>query len=346
MFKSLNYSRARLARLAGVVVAVVSLVTASEMQAAEYTNFVDIKFVDIPAGSFKMGSCKVTTAMQKDNKRRVFLGLTPRTADCEIDNPNANDNETPQHTVNIRAFRMGQTPITLGQFKKYVAAIDAADGSSGWNLVNDEFKKLNAYGDNAPVVQISWLEAKEFTEWLNDSKPANDHHVYRLASEAEWEYACHAGGNHTYCGSDNGDAIGWIDRYNNPHQRDVATKAPNAWGLYDMTGNVWEWVEDVYHETYKGAPLDGSAWTSVNLASQKAVPIIASGNQAVPDGPSHVVPARAGKVWKRDTTTDRVLRGGSWRFGPEFARATYRLNAGPGNWYYGNGFRIAATLPK
>lgn len=364
MFESLNRSRPGLAQLVVSLFAAASLTLASGLvQAGGFTNFANMKFIDIPAGSFKMGSCKVTTEMRKDNKRRVFLGLPPRSTGCETDNPNVNDNETPQHTVNIRAFRMGQTPVTLGQFKQYVAAIGATDGSSGWNLVNDEFKKLNAYGDNAPVVQVSWLEAKEFIDWLNHSKPADDHHVYRLATEAEWEYACRANGNHAYCGSDNGDEVGWIDRNNNPHQRDVATKAPNAWGLYDMTGNVWQWVEDAYHDTYVGAPTDGSAWTAVNLASQNAAALIAGGNQGAAEGPARAVRvstqfsdeqkeydaavrARRGKAWKRDTTTARVLRGGSWRFGYEFARATYRLSGAPGNWYYGNGFRVAATLPK
>ena len=352
-------------RLAERMVTLSALLCAALMagvaHAGDYTNFANMKFVDIPAGSFKMGSCKVTAEMRQDNKRRVFLGLAPRSTGCDVDNPNVNDNETPQHTVNIRAFQMGKTPVTLGQFKQYVAAIGATDGSSGWNLVNDEFKKLNAYGDNAPVVQVSWLEAKEFIDWLNHSKPADDHRVYRLSSEAEWEYACRAGGNHAYCGSNNGDEVGWIDRNNNQHQHDVATKAPNAWGLYDMTGNVWQWVEDAYHETYAGAPLDGSAWTAVTASSQNAAPLIAGATQGAADGPARAVRvskfsdeqqeydaamrARRGKAWKRDTTTARVLRGGSWRFGYEFARATYRLSGAPGNWYYGNGFRVAATLP-
>lgn len=330
--------------------------------AGEFTNFANIKLVDIPAGSFKMGSCKVTTEMRKDNKRRTFLGLPTRSTGCDVDNPAVNDNETPQHAVSIRAFQMGKTHVTLGQFKKYVAAVGASDGSSGWNLINDEFKKLNAYGDNAPVVQVSWLEAKEFVDWLNKSKPPEDHHIYRLPSEAEWEYACRANINQAYCGSDNGDEVGWIDRNKNQHQHDVAMKAPNAWGLYDMTGNVWQWVDDAYHETYIGAPVDGRAWTAITAASQNAVPLISDGSPLAVPGNAGVVKvstsftdeqtrydaaerAHRGKAWKRDTTTARVLRGGSWRFGPEFARATYRLSGAPGNWYYGNGFRIAASLP-
>jgi len=363
MFELLFCSRPRVGQWVGTSLVALSLSLASSLaQAGEFTNFANIKLVDIPAGSFKMGSCKVTTEMRKDNKRRAFLGLPIRSTGCDTDNPNVNDNETPQHAVNVRAFKMGKTHVTLGQFKQYVAAIGASDGASGWNLINDEFKKLNAYGDNAPVVQVSWLEAKEFIDWLNKSKPADDHHVYRLPSEAEWEYACRAGGNHAYCGSDNGDEVGWIDRNKNQHQHDVATKAPNAWGLYDMSGNVWQWVEDAYHETYIGAPADGRSWTAITSSSQNAAPLISDGSPSGANGPARAVKvstsfvdeqakydadvkAHRGKAWKRDTTTARVLRGGSWRFGPEFARATYRLSGAPGNWYYGNGFRIAATLP-
>ena len=363
MFELLNNSRPRVVQWFGPSLVALSLILVNApAHSGEFTNFANIKLVDIPAGSFKMGSCKVTAEMRKDNKRRVFLGLPTRSTGCDTDNPNVNDNETPQHTVNIHAFQMGQTHVTLGQFKQYVAAVGASDGSSGWNLINDEFKKLNAYGDNAPVVQVSWLEAKEFVEWLNQAKPANDHRIYRLPSEAEWEYACRAGSSHAYCGSDNGDEVGWMDRNKNQHQHDVATKAPNAWGLYDMTGNVWQWVEDAYHETYIGAPADGHAWTSVTQSSQNAVPVVGDSADASAAGQAHAVRvstkfvdeqkqydaavrAHRGKAWKRDTTTARVLRGGSWRFGPEFGRATYRLGGAPGNWYYGNGFRIAATLP-
>lgn len=345
-------------------ISVFALCAATHVQAGEFTNFIGIKLVDIPAGSFRMGSCKVTKELIKENRKRVFLEIPPIELDCQADGRNVNDNETPQHLVNIQAFRMGATHVTLGQFNKYLAAVGAADASTGWNIINDEFKRLNSFGDNAPVVQVSWHEAKEFIEWINASKPADDHHIYRLASEAEWEYSCNAGEVHAYCGSDNLNEVGWVDRENNPHQRDVATKKPNAWGLYDMTGNVWEWVEDAYHENYVGAPNDGRAWTARATANAKTAnpdfifQSVSSGDAA---HTMHVnstayteeqrkhdeeMKAMRGMPWKRDTVTSRVLRGGSWRFDEGFARATYRLSGEPGNWYYGNGFRIAATLPK
>lgn len=347
------------------VLSVTILITASsQVYAGEYTNFIGIKLVDIPTGSFKMGSCKITKEIREENRKRKFLGFPPFKLDCIPENKLINDNETPQHLVHISAFRMGATHVTLGQYKKYLKAVEAADASSGWNIINDEFKALNAFGDNAPVVQVSWREARDFIDWLNENKPANDHHTYRFASEAEWEYACHAGKRHAYCGSDNLEEAGWVDRRNNQSQREVATKAPNAWGLYDMTGNVWEWVEDAYHENYVGAPTDGRAWTAHETASAKTVNpdfIFQATSRSTTAQPMHAsqtfyteeqrhydrkMREEKGSQWKRDTATSRVLRGGSWRFGPEFAGATYRLSGEPGNWYYGNGFRIAATLPK
>lgn len=335
----------------------------SLVHASEYTNFLGIKLVDIPAGSYKMGSCKVTKKMRKINRIRKFLGVPLLTTGCESDNANVNDNETPQHDVNIAAFMLGATPVTLGQYKKYLAAIGAEDAESGWNLINEEFKRLNSFGDDAPVVQVSWNEAREFIEWLNENKPLTDRHYYRFASEAEWEYACQAGGNHTYCGSNNLEQVGWVDLDKNSNQHAVATKAPNAWGLYDMTGNVWEWVGDIYHENYIGAPNDGTAWTTHTAASAQAHNLklqmqnIKSTSIKKPAGTMHVSNSKFieqqrkydkenhGKEWQRDTGTSRVLRGGSWRFGAYMASATYRLSGQPGNWYYGNGFRIAATLP-
>ncbi len=333
--------------------------------AGEFTNFMGMSFVNIPAGSFQMGSCKVTAEMKKENKKLIFLDLPPRYTECSESNSMVNDNETPQHTVTISAFQMGKTPVTLGQYKRYVAASGGTKGASGWNLINDDFTRYNAYGDDAPVVQVSWHEAKEFIEWLNRNKPANDRGTYHLPSEAQWEYACRAGGNHTYCGSDDVNEVAWhdgnVDHGKERHQQRVGSKAPNAWGLYDMSGNVWQWVEDSYHDNYHGAPTDGSAWTHSVLPAadhtteprreregregsprMRRVSMELNREQQEYDAAAR---AHQGSAWKRDTTTARVLRGGSWKFTADFARATYRLAASPGNWYYGNGFRVVRILP-
>ena len=201
--------------------------------------------------------------------------------------------EQPVHSVTIaKPFAIGKTEITQKQ----------------WHAVmKDDPSYFQACGDDCPVEQVSWDDAQEFIKKLN----AKTGKQYRLPSEAEWEYACRAGKQQEYCGSDIPDRVSWNGSnsgsllFNNPHP--VATKHANAFGLYDMSGNVWEWVEDNFHDNYDGAPLDGSAWV--------------------------------------DGSSLRVLRGGSWGYEPKFSRAAARTKFGPGYRYYSYGFRVARTLP-
>ncbi len=163
--------------------------------------------------------------------------------------------------------------------------------------------------------QVSWHDAREFCARLSQLKGE----IYRLPSEAEWEYACRAGQPTAYCFGDDPsqlDEYGWYgnnsgdrpldadrlwqDTNQNANQyhaqinangnrtHPVGEKKPNAWGLYDMHGNVWEWCEDKWHENYEGAPADGSAWTS--------------GSDSEP----------------------RLLRGGSWSIFAINCRSAYR----------------------
>jgi formylglycine-generating enzyme required for sulfatase activity len=170
--------------------------------------------------------------------------------------------------------------------------------------------KFSDCGDTCPVELVSWNDAKEFIQKLN----AKTGKQYRLPSEAEWEYACRAGGHQKYCGSDNVDSVAWYgSEFGNTHP--VAEKQANTFGLYDMSGNVWEWVEDSYHDNYNGAPTDGSAWQG--------------------DG------------------AKRVLRGGSWTNNANDSRSSFRLDLDPRNIRGGigyrnyiGGFRVASTLPE
>jgi len=286
--------------LAGLLAAL-CLAVASPVQAQlrETTSRIGITMVSIPAGSFQMGSCKVTSDMVGENKKRAFLGQPALSANCAGSDPNADDSEAPQHAVRVPAFQLGKTEVTLGQFKQFIAAAGRTD------LVNDDFIKYNAYGDSAPVVMVSWQDAQAFIAWLNQTEGKG----WRLPSEAEWEYACRAGGQHTYCGSNNAGSVAWYDDNSRGRQQAVASKQPNAWGLHDMSGNVWEWVQDWYHDSYRGAPTDGSAWT------------------------------RGGKQ------EYRVLRGGSWFYFARITRAANRDRNSPR--YRGNndGFRVARTAP-
>ena len=110
--------------------------------------------------------------------------------------------------------------------------------------------------DRDPAVNVSWHDAHAYVEWLSETSL----HEYRLPSEAEWEYAARAGTTTTrYWGEEKTGEYAHVDQRGTAP---VGTLKPNAFGLHDMLGNVWEWVEDCWHDNYEGAPLDGSAWTS------------------------------------------------------------------------------------
>jgi formylglycine-generating enzyme required for sulfatase activity len=205
---------------------------------------------------------------------------------------NGESDEKPVHRVTItKSFAIGKTEVTQAQ----------------WHAVmGNEPSYFTACGDACPVEQVSWNDAQEFIQKLN----AKSGKQYRLPTEAEWEYACRAGNQQEYCGSDIADSVSWNSFnsgsffFNTPHP--VATKQANAFGLYDMSGNVWEWVEDGYHDNYAGAPVDGSAWEGGSM---------------------------------------HVLRGGSWGYDQKFGRSASRSKFGPNFRYYSYGFRLARTLP-
>jgi formylglycine-generating enzyme required for sulfatase activity len=148
--------------------------------------------------------------------------------------------EQPVHTVRVASFWMGITEVTQAQWQ-------AVMGNNP-----SHFKEA---GDNAPVEMVSWDDAQEFVQKLNSLERDRCH---RLPSEAEWEYACRAGGTEETYGPV--DAIAWIAENSGGTTHAVGLKRPNAFGLYDMLGNVPEWCQDTWHPDFKGAPTDGSAW--------------------------------------------------------------------------------------
>jgi formylglycine-generating enzyme required for sulfatase activity len=156
--------------------------------------------------------------------------------------------EKPVHTVTIRyPFALAQTEVTQAQWR---------------SVMGTNPSRFQVCGDSCPVEHVSWEDAQQYVRMLSQKTGRK----YRLPSEAEWEYSCRAGKRQEYCGSDNFDDVvhrgggGLISFIGPPNT--VASKPANAWGLYDMSGNVGEWVEDCDHKTYEGAPTDGSAWTS------------------------------------------------------------------------------------
>ena len=200
-------------------------------------------------------------------------------------------NEKPLHNVTIsKPFAIGKTEVTQEQW---------------YAVMRDRPSYFSGCDDTCPVEQVSWNDVQAFIKKLN----ATTGKKYRLPSEAEWEYACRAGNQQEYCGSDNPDSVSWNGSnsgsflFKTPHP--VAKKQANAFGLYDMSGNVWEWVEDSYHENYIDAPEDGSAWTN---------------------GAMH------------------VLRGGSWGKEPEYVRAAVRSMFSDNYRDFSYGFRLALTL--
>jgi formylglycine-generating enzyme required for sulfatase activity len=162
------------------------------------------------------------------------------------------DNESPMSEVNIPAFYMAKFVVTQEQ---WVAIM-------GSNLA--------IFRENlqAPVENISWLEAQEFCRKL----AAKTQHLYRLPSESEWEYACRAGTNTAYHFGDSPTQLAdyaWFADNSNKRSHPVGAKVPNPWGLYEMHGGVWEWCEDIWHDNFNGAPADGSVWVNDGYTSRR-----------------------------------------------------------------------------
>ena len=170
--------------------------------------------------------------------------------------------ELPIHRVTLKSFAIGKTEITQAQWK-------AVMGDYYFYNNNKRILCLETLTDNCPVNMISWTDTKLFISKLNVITGKS----YRLPSESEWEYSCRAGGRHVYCGGDNLATIAtrstFFTDFGAP--KAVAGRNPNAWGLYDMSGNVYEWTEDCWNSNYNGAPADGSAWTSSGDCSARVV---------------------------------------------------------------------------
>jgi len=261
-------------------------------------NGITLEMIAIPGGSFTMGA--------------------------PLNEAQSADRERPQHLVKIQAFLMGKYAITQAQWKaiaklpKILFDLDP-DPSS--------FK-----GDNRPVENFSWYDTVEFCARLSKKTGRN----YCLPSEAEWEYACRAGTTTPfYFGQTiTTDRVNYDGKYsynNSPAGQyrkkttDVGSFPPNAFGLYDMHGNVWEWCADPWHNSYQGVPTDGSVWDENNndncyLSSINLVVNFKSDNRY------------------------RLRRGGSWLSAPVHCRAAYRYYNAPGDRGSGIGFRVVCVV--
>jgi formylglycine-generating enzyme required for sulfatase activity len=254
-------------------------------QAQSYTEDlgggVRLEMVLVPEGKFLMGS-------PTGEQGRLFT-------------------EDPQHWVTVRKFYIGKFEVTQAEWRA-VASLPAIDRELNPDL--SYFK-----GDELPVEQVSWYEAMEFCKRLS-KKTARE---YRLPSEAEWEYAARAGETGAFAFGEtitpeivnyNGDYPYAGVAAGTNRKRTLAVGSlgvANAFGLYDMHGNVEEWCLDNWHDNYNGAPLDGSAWTSGG-------------------DPEY-----------------QVYRGGSWYSSASYCRSALRSWLGPQYRFNGIGFRVVAT---
>jgi formylglycine-generating enzyme required for sulfatase activity len=274
------------------------------------SNSIGMKMVLIPAGEFMMGSGETAEQLAKafDSKAEYFAG------------------EYPQHRVRItKPFYMGQYPVTLGEFLMFYHDADyklekERDGKEDFGtLDNGEYGKSASFrpwapggwkpGMDDPVVWVTWNDAVAFCGWLSKKEGKE----YRLPTEAQWEYACRAGSTTRYCFGDSESELGDYAWYGKNLEgwgtKPVGGKRPNAWGLYDMHGNVWQWCADWYDKDYYAAsPVDD------------------------PKGP--------------DSGLGRVLRGGGWIDPAWICRSAFRRSFEPGYRFDDPGFRVARALAE
>ena len=202
--------------------------------------------------------------------------------------------EKPPHRVNIRSFALGRFEVTQGQWQAVMGR-------------NPSYFK--DCGENCPVEQVSWDDIQQYLVKLSGMTGMK----YRLASEAEWEYAARAGSTGKYSwgneiGRNQANCDGCGSQWDNKSTAPVGSFSANPFGLHDMHGNVWEWVEDVWHDGYAGAPTEGSAWTGAGDSSR------------------------------------RVLRGGSWDAIPGSLRSFGRYWYTPDNRGRDSGLRLARNV--
>jgi formylglycine-generating enzyme required for sulfatase activity len=244
-----------------------------------------------------LGGCSNKSAGSKDTKAPVAGTVVKNSGGMEfayvpaggfqMGSSNADPNEQPVHQVTFASgFYMGRHEVTQAQWQKVM-------GNNPSNFSN--------CGENCPVEQVSWDDVQEFIKKLNAQ---NDGYQYRLPSEAEWEYACRAGTNGDYAGDPN--SVAWYTSNAEYKTHPVGQKQPNAWGLYDMHGNVSELASDYQTNNYDGAPTDGSA-------QSKAV------------------------------SDDRMQRGGSWRLDDKHLRSAQRSTAPPDYRWKDLGLRLVAV---
>lgn len=268
---------------------------------AGVTYFIEPEMVDIPSEE----------DAEKANALSFLMGSKTNEKDADII-------ERPQHRVTInKPFHMSQYEITFDQYQVFAYLIDRDGGCADKHKIETSRVQDEHWGrGKRPAINVSWSDATCYAQWL--SKITGVKNPYRLPTEAEWEYAARAGTESVFwwgsameqqmavCDGCRSDWQGKSERKQTAEVNDPGFK-PNAWGLYHTSGNVWEWVQDCWHDSYYSAPADGSAWLSQN-----------NGN--------------CGR---------HVLRGGSWVDTPVGLRSAHRYKLNADYRYYNVGFRLA-----
>mgnify|MGYP000078048660 CR=1 FL=1 len=237
------------------------------------------EMVVIPAGSFTMGSSE---------------SEANRSAD-----------EGPQRRVVLQRFAAGKYEVSRGEWTAFVNATNRAAPPNDCYTTTGQDGSWRSPGfaqdDNHPVTCVRWQDARDYAAWLSRETG----HGYQLLTEAEWEYAARAGTTTAY--STGGAITAAQARFNSNSTIAVGSFEPNAFGLHDVHGNVWEWVQDCYANPYPSAPANGSAYDTSGCSS-------------------------------------RVLRGGSWNNIPQYLRSADRSRFNPTYRFNYDGFRVARTV--
>lgn len=226
----------------------------------------------------------------------VMVPITPGTFIMGDDR--GDRSEQPAHTVTIsKPFAIGKYEVTVAQWRACVVA-------GACKKVSDNMMPA----DYAPIRDVSWDDATDYTAWLSQTTGQE----YRLPTEAEWELAARAGSNTTYWWGDKmspgkANCKDCGNKWSQDLPVEVGTLEANPFGLFDMNGNVWEWVSDCWHKNYTGAPRDGSSWNTAGC-------------------------------------TVRVIRGGSWRNDKSYVHSASRFKYDAYVRYLQNGFRVAKSL--